>query len=180
MLSQLSTSFEILGRSGMWDAEARTGNPVRCRAITDFKSGYRSSMEGAGYEEASAIEWTQQEVFSMVCGLEKEAGSRLHEALSLRASGRTSDAARAMVQCLLLDRDALAASYLWHSMQRGKECGQLAVEDLHGPDGRPLPFPLPLPVPEGYQVSGAYQSSLSNQLTRRFAGALPMLGHACC
>ena len=156
LFSQLSTSFEILGRSGLWDEDSRSGNPVRSRAITDFKAGYRRSMEGAGYEEGSAIEWTQQEVFALVQGLEVEAGVKLKESLDLLASWRPSYAARAMVKCLQLDRGALAASYLWFSMQRGKECGQLAVEDLHGPDGRPLPLPLPFPVPTGYQVSRAW------------------------
>ena len=152
MVSQLSTSFEILGRHGDWDEESRAGNPVLSKAITLFKSGYRRSMSEGGFEEGSAVEWTQLEVFALVAGLETEAAAELQRSLGLLASWRTSDAAGAMVKCLLLDRDAMAASYLWWGMQRGKECGLLARDDLAQPDGRPLPLPLPCPLPEGFQV----------------------------
>ena len=58
--------------------------------------------------------------------------------------------------CLVADRDAMVASYLWWGLQRGKECGLLQREDLALPDGSLLPLPLPHPVPVGFQVGLLY------------------------
>ena len=156
MLSQLSTTFELLGRHGEWDEEARTGNPVRSKGVTMFKSGYERSMREQGYEQGSAVEWTEAEVFRLIAGLEVEAAAKLQEAGALLEAGRSSDAARAMMGCLVADRDAMAASYLWWGLQRGKECGLLRREDLALPDGSLLPLPLPHPLPVGFQVRLLY------------------------
>ena len=76
----------------------------------------------------------------------------LQRSQELLQVGNTSAALWAMVAMLRLDRDATAVTYLWWSMQRGKECGALALEGFSQPDGKPLPMPMPHPLPVGYQV----------------------------
>ena len=41
LLSNLSATFELLGRNGHWDEQARTGNPILSKAVSTFKDGYR-------------------------------------------------------------------------------------------------------------------------------------------
>lgn len=152
MFSGLSTIMEMLGRHGPWDEEARTGNPALCKDVTLYKSGYRRTMHAAGYEEGSAVEWHLGEVQALVEALDREAAAQLQLMVRHLAAGQTSSALGAVVACLMLDRDALAATYLWEGQQRGKECGRLAWDDLALPDGTPLPRELPFPAPVGYQV----------------------------
>ncbi len=152
MFSALSTSFDLLGRTGDWDETSRTGNPIRCKDITLYKTGYSNGLAARGYEEGSAVEWREGEVYALINGLDRQATSKLFESQEHMDAGRRSRALRAMQDALLLDRDAMVASYLWFGMQRGKEAGALTLEDLCQPDGALLLQPLPYPVPHGFQV----------------------------
>ena len=136
LFSHLSSSLKALGRTGPWDPEKRSGNPVDSEAVRLYKRGYGRMLRAQGYEEGSAIIWEEADVFTTIDQLDKEAGAFLSEATELTAAGRPQAALRPLVRGLLLDRDALACTYQWEGLQRGKEGGQLTCSDFVGEDGK--------------------------------------------
>lgn len=151
MLSHLSTTFALLDRTGPWKEDARMGNPIDSEAIARFKKGYARKVAEAGFEEGSAVAWTESEVWTLIHGLDREALECSLAGGEHCAAGRLEKAWEAYSRYLLLDRDALLCSYLWWGMQRGREAGRLTVGDLSTPLGTPA-YPLPFPPPAGYRV----------------------------
>ena len=136
MFSHISTSMKGLGRGGPWDPEARTGNPVDCDEVRLYKKGYGRLQRSRGFEEGSAVPWDEADVFAVIDQLDQEAAGAFAEAQQLLAAGRPMAAFSPYVRGLLLDRDALACSYEWHSLQRGKEAGSLTRSDFHDRHGK--------------------------------------------
>ena len=117
----------------------------------------------AGYEVGSAVEWTWEEVQLVVAWLDTQAHELAKEALQLWGQGRISSAVTTLMKALLMDRDAMASLYMWESMQRGKEAGELLMEDFCLPDGSLMRPPLPFPLPQGFQV-GIAMSAIARWL----------------
>ncbi len=76
MLSHLSTTFALLDRTGPWREGTRAGNPIESEAIARFKKGYARKLAEAGFEEGSAVAWTEPEVWALINGLDREALER--------------------------------------------------------------------------------------------------------
>ena len=112
MFSQLSTAFTLIGRTGPWDELGRSGNPINSPEITSYKKGYLAEMHEAGWEQGSAVPYTEADFRGLVDMLDAEASQ-----------------SPCWFQRVLLDRDALAAAYLWGGGQRGKEGGRLHLLD---------------------------------------------------
>ena len=163
-MSHLSTTFNLLGRQGPWDAEARTGNPTQSSAVQLYKRGYGRMLRSKGYQETSAIPWEEDDVHAIIDQLVGEADELWQEAAELQAAGQQHAGLSTTVRALCLERDATAACYLWEGLQRGKEGGALARSDFkdeHGQEvlGR-LSFLLSC-SPEGVKVRQLLQGGSS-------------------
>ena len=118
MLSMLSTTFSLLGRSGPWDPVTLRGNPIDSEEVSSHRAAYRADLVKRGYREGSAIPISEETHRALVAALDSDAA-----------------AASSPIQLLTLASTALACTYLWDSSQRGKEVGLLELQDLTLPGG---------------------------------------------
>ena len=86
MFSHLKTALTALGRVGDWDPESRSGNPVSSPDIRRYCEGYGRLLRSRGYEEGSAVPWLEEDVFTVVDQLDKEAAAFRLEAEELEAA----------------------------------------------------------------------------------------------
>ena len=65
-LSNLSTGFMLVGRTGDWSQLNPSGNPIKSMELTQYRQGYRQKAFQIGYLEGSAVPMTQdKECFSL-------------------------------------------------------------------------------------------------------------------
>ena len=114
MLSMLSTSFIQLGRCGAWDSATGKGNPIDSAEVSAHRAAYRADLMKRGYQEGSAVPMTEDVHRALIRALDTEAAQPAHDIL----------------QWLNLLSTALACCYLWDCSQRGKEVGQLELQDI--------------------------------------------------
>jgi hypothetical protein len=53
--SHLSTEFELLGRTGEWNAETLQGNPTWSPLVRRLTKGYKAEAEEQGYQQKGAV-----------------------------------------------------------------------------------------------------------------------------
>lgn len=123
-LSHLSTLFDHLGRRGPYDPVTGLGNPCDSTLVRNYKQGYTRDLWKAGFQEISAVPLTYSKVTEVVDHID---GQLVQPRLS-------------PFRQLCLARDALLMLYCWDSGMRGKEGGQVSLQDLHHPNGTQI-FP---------------------------------------
>ena len=114
MLSMLSTTFIQLGCNGPWDNAAGLGNPIDSAEVSAHRAAYRADLNKHGYQEGSAVPMTEETHRALTRALDQDAAK----------TGIT------VIHFLSLLSTALACSYLWACSQRGKEAGQLELQDI--------------------------------------------------
>jgi hypothetical protein len=139
MISHLSTSFQLIGRSADWDTFGATwparSNPASCMLLRRYKRGYSKDMKKLGYEPCSAYPLSEATYRQLLDGLHRQA----------EEEGDSFSAA-------LIWRDGCAISNLWDTALRGHDAGILRVSGIKGVAGRPvLPFEQ-APVPGKFLV----------------------------
>lgn len=114
MLSMLSTTFIQLGRCGPWDNATGQGNPIDSAEVSAHRAAYRADLIKRGYQEGSAVPMTEENHRALIRALDEEAAVP----------------AITTIHFLSLLNTALACCYLWDCSQRGKEVGQLELQDI--------------------------------------------------
>lgn len=100
VIAHLSKSFSTIGRQG-------NDNPAQAEAVRNFRDGYRNWLHDKGVQEKRAVTFSEGKVLDLVASIEKQI---------LQSSG--------LQECCLIG-DLAIVHYLWESLSRGKECGQL-------------------------------------------------------
>ena len=64
VLSHLTTTFTLLGRTGKWASggDIRRRNPLRSSAVAKYKASFKRLCSGAGYRTGAAKAWAPGEV----------------------------------------------------------------------------------------------------------------------
>ena len=105
MLSMLSTTFCLLGRTGKWDPDRQQGNPMESFQITEHRAAYRADLIKRGYRGGSAIPLTEESHRALLTALYKEA-----------------TAATSVLQMLSFASTTLACSYMAANVARRLVC----------------------------------------------------------
>ena len=118
MLSHQACQWDQAGRSGDWQDNTLSGNPVRSQAILDFKKSYRHWAVAQGYLERSAV--------PLPATSHEDALSSLYQEYCSQNG----------IQKAITARDGAMVSILWATKLRGKEVGSLLLSsiqpDSHG------------------------------------------------
>ncbi len=64
--SHLSTEFELLGRTGEWNAVTLQGNPTWSPLIRRLTKGYKTEAEEQGYQQKGAVPLTEAEICKLL------------------------------------------------------------------------------------------------------------------
>ena len=124
--SHLSTEFELLGRTGEWNAETLQGNPTWSPLVRRLTKGYKLEAEEQGYQQKGAVPLAEEEIQHLL--------EHLH-AQQNKTSGSTK---------LLHIRDGLAISCLWQSTVRGFNAGSIRLDNIKLPtNNSAVPFLTP-------------------------------------
>lgn len=131
--SHLSKEFELLGRTGDWNAHIQQGNPLESLHVREFIKGYKTHAAELGYQKRGAVP------FSGSQALQEEADMiQLLQQLYLQQQTLTG------TDQLLLLRDGFIFSLLWQSCFRGFNAGGIRLQNIVLPTGgSALPFLLP-------------------------------------
>ena len=121
--SHFSTEFELLGRTGNWNASTLQGNPTKGPLLQRLVQGYKSFAAEHGYEQKGAVPLTEEDMIQLLQHLHSQQAT---------SSGTPQ---------LLLIRDGLALSILWQGTVRGFNAGGIRLENIRLPTNDPaLPF----------------------------------------
>jgi integrase len=102
VVKDLSKTYSLLGFEGH-------RNPAKAEVVKSFKDGYEKLLHDEGVKVQRAKVFTETKLDALL--------AFLAERLAMTAEG--------IEQCTLL-MDQAAVLYLWESLARGKECGQLS------------------------------------------------------
>lgn len=114
VLQYLSSSFEMLGRTG-------SENPVKGEIVRRYRDGHKRILYESGIKPKKAVVFEETKFNQLVEHLNKEIQ---------RTQG--TEKIRAMM-------DRAACCYLWESLARGKECGELREQQVRREEGVALP-----------------------------------------
>lgn len=106
MVKHLSKSYSLLGYEGR-------ANPAKAEVVKAFRTGYEKALHEEGVKVQRA------KVFSEV---------KL-DALLAYLAGRIEGCAPGIERCVLLT-DRAVVLYLWETLARGKECGELLYRQV--------------------------------------------------
>ena len=90
------------------------GNPIDSAEVSSHRAAYRADLRKEGYQEGSTVPMTED----------------THRALIRAVDQEVAQPAITITQFINLLSTVLACSYLWDCSQRGKEVGQLEVQDI--------------------------------------------------
>ena len=158
-LSYLSGVFESAGRSGSYNNEVRTGNPVQSKLVRDYKEGYARLLRDLGYATTSAVHMKEEKLVKVV---------QMHQEVlqeGLKELDWTNR--RAAVKQLLIERDLVMLCGLWQCSNRGKEMGVLEKERVQDRDGHSLyPRIVGMEIRPGQQYQIAPKGTKTMQRNR--------------
>eukprot|EP00798_Chlamydomonas_sp_ICE-L_P024763 gene24763-biopygen19199 len=118
-VAHLRSLMKKIGRRGPYDAMTGLGNPCDCYEVSEYVAGYKRSLWAAGYQEGSAVPLDEKKVSALLRDLDDQWYAEPDE-----------------FQRLMLERDATMMLYLWYSGMRGKDGGQLSLQNFHDGDHR--------------------------------------------
>jgi hypothetical protein len=101
---------------------------MRSSLVNSFRKAHAHRAKLGGYKNKSALPWSEQDVLRMVAYLEQQ----IKEADGLGL--------------LLLHRDLLIITLLWHTCSRGVNAGSWRLANILLPTGKNLPPPMEVPV----------------------------------
>ena len=116
VVKDLSKTYTLLGFSGH-------ENPAKSEAVKSFRDGYERHLHEEGVKVQRAKVFTEAKLDALLAFL----GDRLQQE------------AGALELCTLL-MDRAAVLYLWESLARGKECGNLQARQVEG-GANPAAYP---------------------------------------
>lgn len=114
VIQYLSTSFEMLGRTGL-------NNPAKAEVVRRYRDGHKRILYENGIKQKKAVVFEEEKFNQLVAHLNGEIG-------------RSTGLARIK---LMMDR--AACCYLWESLARGKECGELKEQQVRREENVALP-----------------------------------------
>jgi len=97
------------------------GNPMRSTLVSSFRKAYAHRAKLGGYKRKSALPWSEMDVLRLVEYLEQQI--QQSEGLGL----------------LLLHRDLLIVTLLWHTCSRGVNAGSWRLDNILLPTGTHSP-----------------------------------------
>lgn len=114
VIQHLSKSYAMLGRAD-WE------NPAKQESVRNYSDGYRMWLKERSVREKRAKVFKEQKVEDLVRYMETKI-----------------ERSRGIGRCVLR-MDLAAIDYLWESWSRGKECGELRVDQVDFEEGVSLP-----------------------------------------
>ena len=128
LLRDLAQEFDLLGRTGDWNASTQSGNPMHSIQVTRMTKGYSNHATQLGYQKKGAVPLTEAEMHTL-----------------LESMHRSCSSIRDQHQLLLVLRDGMLFSMLWQSCFRGFNAGALRLDNIMLPTGgSAVPFLIPV------------------------------------
>ena len=94
--SHLAQEFDLLGRTGDWNASTSSGNPMHSIQVTRMVKGYSNHATDLGYQKQGAEPLTEAEMHTLLKSMHRSCSSNMDQH-----------------QLLLVLRDGMLFSFLW-------------------------------------------------------------------
>jgi integrase len=114
VVKDISKSYRLLGYEG-------NSNPARSELVKSYRDGYGNMLHHEGMKVKRAKVFSEEKLDSLVAYLTEQLGK-----------------AEGMEQCVLA-MDRAAVLYLWETLARGKECGEVRQEQIDWAEGTVYP-----------------------------------------
>ena len=125
--SHLAQEFDLLGRTGEWNASTQSGNPVHSVQVTRMVKGYSNHATDLGYQKRGAEPLSEAQMHTLLESMHRSSHSNMEQH-----------------QLLLVLRDGLLFSLLWQTCFRGNNAGALRLDNIQLPTGESaLPYLIP-------------------------------------
>ena len=126
--SHLAQEFDLLGRTGDWNASTQSGNPMHSVQVTRMAKGYSNHATDLGYQKKGAEPLSEAQMHILLESMYRSCNSNMEQH-----------------QLLLVLRDGLLFSLLWQTCFRGNNAGSLRLDNIQLPTGETaVPYLTPV------------------------------------